>query len=329
MLSLEDFYEHDTNLRNDILSLEQEIVLLDTILALKESGIGLESAMPTLVASVNMANIGTTGSVSEEVLKRYYNLSTEDYKTVFSEINNKISLVFKNTVDTLTALLTWWTTHSVEIKELSIIASKMKTDVTITVPNGKYLRYNNKTVSNFKEYVKAFSEMSSYMVTVNKELDKFTKDDLFSSIKALFSVFTGYNDYFRKNYERLDSLTANILKNGKYITSEVDLVHYHHSPSLLGSSSIFVCTPIKKETDISKMKLQTGTFRVWVKRDEKFEFGSNDMIELTIDSKSLNELAKLCDELVKSYLPMLALKNKFSTLGALDISKDFFKTNCY
>lgn len=321
MLSLEDFYDHNEMVRNDMLSLEQEIVLLDTILALKESGVGLESALPVIAASVNMANIGTTGSVSDEVLKRYYNLSTEGITESVGAIGNKISLVFKNHIDTLTSLLTWWTSHSVEIKELASIASKMNRPVTISVPNNKYLKYGeNKTVTDFKDYVKAFSVMTDYMVSVNKELDKFTKDDFFSSIKALFSVVTGYNDFYEKMHSRLNSLTSNIISSQSY--SKIDQ-QTHVSPSLLGLTRISVTAPDKKAVSIEQKKKQSNAFYVWVKRDEKFEVGSDGMVEFTVDAASLKELAKLCDKLVESYLPMMSLKSKFSTFGAKSIVNNF------
>jgi len=199
------------------------------------------------------------------------------------------------------------------------------TSLTISTGINKYVQLGagEDTVTDFKEYVKAYKEMADVMTNLNSSLSDLAEDDLFTTLKMIKDFFKGDSDkYFKDRFLSLQSTMDGVKKStGLKVESRRPVSTEYASNVLLGLSQVVLAEPNKNTYDLKDQKSLVDAhkhFYLYIERLHKVKVSNmlTGSIKLDVDKKSIEEIINATSELLDSANSLNSYGAKLSTYQA-------------
>lgn len=322
---MEDLILDQNEAQETLLALEQRIELLETLIDLRESNTRTSDQTSVIRAAFEMANTGLAVD-NDEYIKSYLNLSNEGIMDVVKNVGTHIGYYIKKEVDNIQTFYTFWSNHENEIAECGYIAKNIGRNLEISIKDNKYLHFGqDKLVKGFGQYAQEYVDMADVMSSVIREVDEFTRNDLFNSYKTFLSPFTGYDEHFEKMYNEMNTFTGNVVKATNLSKQEMGFRETYRSNNLLGMSHLEVsrANPKTNVTLINYKKL-ANQFYITLVRDQKFSTGmfKDSVVFTDVNSSDFKKVTNATADMASKYMEMITIRNKFSQSGAAKIVSD-------
>ena len=256
----------------------------------------------------------------------------EDAKDAVVAISSKLGHFIKESVDHLQYQLVLFDTQRRALLNLKDKLTNKSCVVSkeFTVSVNKYMMYGHhqvpKTFSEYKkEYMKTMTTMKGFL----DACDKFQRDDFLQSFKVLISLVSGYDKKYEELWSNLFEFVTSVKKATHANSYSSGGVIKYRTDNLLGMSRIEFKLPAPNTYDDkfvdSKKKVQHN-LGCYFQRTEKFELGIGDD-KITFKDADVKGLIEMCDislEVSDSIRKMYQDLNRFSDLGAVYVTVDYF-----
>lgn len=285
------------------------------------------SGSPSQVAAMANFSLNTAmEAIGGESFASYQNLTLEELarekSRFWDRFKHHVASFYKQTVDHYQTFWTFTEFQSKRLRKIKAALSSLRNSGTVEVrtPLSKYMRYgNNQQVQDSKTYVSEFKKMTEVMVRTCDAASTMNDESKFNIGSYLVSKATWNGDEFVMDHFRaLNELVRKVIasENMKPVR-KTEVAEVVATENLLGMSQVVCKAPLKnlvKYNDYDSAIELVGHIYMFVDRIEKFstEMMSSRSDFMSFDRKQIDELIKMCDELIVETTDLLSFSKKYN-----------------
>lgn len=285
------------------------------------------SGSPSQVAAMANFSLNTAmEAIGGESFASYQNLTLEELarekSRFWDRFKHHFASYYKQRVDLLQTFFTFTEFQTRRLKKIKMKLSDLrnKGSVEVRTPLSKYMRYgDNQKVSDSKTYISEFKKMTEVMVRTCEAASDMNDASKFDIGSYLVSKVTWNGDEFVMDHFRtLNELVRKVISSENMKTvRKTEVAEVAATENLLGMSQVVCKVPLKnlvKYNDYDTALELVGHIYMFVDRIEKFstETLSSRSDFLSFDRKQIDELIKLCDDLLTESTDLLSFSKKYN-----------------
>lgn len=285
------------------------------------------SGSPSQVAAMANFSLNTAmEAIGGESFASYQNLTLEELarekSRFWDRFKHHFASYYKQRVDLLQTFFTFTEFQTRRLKKIKMKLSDLrnKGSVEVRTPLSKYMRYgDNQKVSDSKTYISEFKKMTEVMVRTCEAASDMNDASKFDIGSYLVSKVTWNGDEFVMDHFRtLNELVRKVISSENMKTvRKTEVAEVAATENLLGMSQVVCKVPLKnlvKYNDYDTALELVGHIYMFVDRIEKFstETLSSRSDFMSFDRKQIDELIKMCDELIVETTDLLSFSKKYN-----------------
>lgn len=314
--------EEELGIDNELLA-GMEGELDNRYMALEQACLQYVSAAP----KVNNLAMERYANQLDSILKDYQHFSfatesekEEHVKRTFGEVQEVLSVVFKQYVDYFQKLYTFFDLVEGDIRDAIEDLEEQSWDVLdISVSKNKYMFYgNSKLCGDWKTYSKQYDRIHKEVAPFLKMMGDYTDKHVFAGIKAFFDIVTLNEDAYREEVKEFFKLVDQIKTNmsATRTTSQMNMLGFA-TDMYLGMGRIVLHVPRNYESDKKdeyKYRALVPHISFYIDRYSKFSIpGLNRGMDLDgVKRKELIKQLKDTLDINKKYKKHISLLTKLS-----------------
>lgn len=290
-----------------------------------------EGKVVSLESIALVSNLSTEGSdlPSDYFFGQTLSLEVIAHKrrNILSQIFQNVAVIFSKAVENAQFFYTTFNVQTSRLNKQKRLLSMMNQNNVSTVSVGisKYMLYGHRKVevTDMKDYVKQYKQMTDVMTRLNEGLSVLAEDDLFTTLTMIKEFFKGNSDkYFKDRFlsllSTMDKIRASThmkVENKRPVSTE------YASDVLLGMSQVVMTEPNKNSYSLDDYRSLVDAhkyFYLYVERVSKYDLSTilSGSVKFDVTKEQCKEILGSTDSLLTSANKLNAYASKLSTYYA-------------